>query len=341
MLVIPIFIAHQGCPHDCLFCNQQKISGVGRTESLPAGIITQTIEEWLARNPRKKEVQVAFFGGSFTCLPPEQQEDMFAEVAPFLRAGKVHSLRCSTRPDCIDKEVCQRLQQAGMTTVELGVQSMDNSVLQLARRGHTAEQSKKAIYLLKKNGFIVGAQLMPGLPGESCFGFLRGVKELLAVNLDVRPDLLRLYPALVIEGSAMARLYRRGGYHPLSLNTAVVLCAAASTLAAQAGVTVIRMGLQASSSLEKSLIAGPYHPAFGELVRSRLWLQRILRHLRKLCHLLQEKQAIITVSHYDISAVIGINKENKKRLDALGYAGRYRIVADKAADKGCLHVVCQ
>ncbi len=334
MLVIPVFISHQGCPHDCLFCNQQKISGAGRGE-LPCGAITQTIKEWLTRDAgAHTHVQVAFFGGSFTCLPPKQQQRMFAEVAPFLQAGRVHSLRCSTRPDCIDDTVCQRLRKAGVTTVELGVQSMDNRVLQMARRGHNAEASRKAILLLKKYGFTVGAQLMPGLPGESYGGFLRGVKEILALY----PDMLRLYPALVIEDSALAELYAAGKYQPLSLSTAVALCAAAKTLAEGAGTVVIRMGLQASSSLEKSLVAGPYHPAFGEMVRSKLWLQRILRHLRKLP---QDKCAAIRVSHHDISAAVGINKENRKRLDLLGYAGRYRIVADRTVEKGCLYVVCQ
>ncbi len=335
MLIIPIFIAHQGCPHDCLFCNQQKISGAGRRESLAAGTITQTIEEWLARDSRqKREVQVAFFGGSFTCLPRSRQQSMLAEVAPFLKKGNVHSLRCSTRPDCIDDEVCLRLRQAGVTTVELGIQSMNDTVLRVSRRGHSVKESRDAVLLLKKYGFTVGAQLMPGLPGESCSSFLRGVREILAL----RPDMLRLYPALVIEDSAMAQLYMRGDYQPLSLDAAVTLCAAANTLAARQGIDVIRMGLQASPSLERSLIAGPYHPAFGELVRSRLWLQRILRHLRQLP---QGERVLITVSHYDISAVIGINKENKKRLDRLGYAGRYRIAADRTVEKGSLYVVCQ
>ncbi len=335
MLVIPLFIAHQGCPHDCLFCNQQKISGAGRQEMLAAGSITRTIEQWLARdNSGKNEIQVAFFGGSFTCLPAIRQQQMLAEVAPFIADGRVHSLRCSTRPDCIDKEVCQRLNQAGVTTVELGVQSMNNRVLQAARRGHDAAASRAAIRLLKERGFTVGVQLMPGLPQESCGSFLRGVKEVLALQ----PDLLRLYPALVIEDSALAELYHRGGYQPLSVAAAVTLCAAASKLSARAGVAVIRMGLQASASLEQSIIAGPYHPAFGELVLSRLWLQRIVGKLRALP---RQGSAVITVSHHDISAVIGINKENRKRLDKLGFRGRYTITADRAVARGSLYVVGQ
>lgn len=337
MLIIPVFLSHHGCPHDCLFCNQQKISGAAREGAVPSGRVTDTIEEWLGRNGRcgkKGPVQVAFFGGSFTCLPHSEQIVLLDEVRPFLVSGRVDSIRCSTRPDCIDESTCSLLRQYGVTTVELGVQSMNDSVLRKVRRGHSVEQSRKALTLLKARGFVVGAQLMPGLPGESFFGFLRGLRELIALQ----PDVLRLYPALVIEDSALAVMYRQKRFQPLSLPAAVSLCAAAATLCRRAGVEVIRMGLQASPLLEKSVIAGPYHPAFGELVRSRLWLQRLLRVLRRLK---KGETLLITVSHRDISAVVGKDKENRKRLDSCGFAGRYSIVADRTVAKGSIYAVSQ
>ncbi len=259
---------------------------------------------------------------------------MLSEVQPFFEKGQVDSIRCSTRPDCIDRESCSLLQDFGVSTVELGVQSMNDKVLRFSRRGHTAARSRQALNLLKEMGFITGVQLMPGLPGESCLGFLRGVRDILRLQ----PDLLRLYPALVIRESVMADLYNGGNYQPLSLSAAVCLCAAASKLAKKANVTVIRMGLQPSPSLEESIVAGPYHPSFGELVRSRIWLQRFLHSLQGVE---KEKKIMITVSHRDISAAIGVNKENRKRLDALGFAGRYAITADPAVKKGSFYAVCQ
>lgn len=335
MLIIPIFISHQGCPHDCLFCNQQKISGQKREGTLHPGKTTRIINEWLAREDfrrKRRAVQVAFFGGSFTCLPQSEQERLLGEVQPFLAEQRIHSIRCSTRPDCIDDMIAVFLQRHGVTTVELGIQSMDDRVLRLTRRGHTVAQSKEALVTLKAHGFIVGAQLMPGLPGESRFGFLRGVKKLLVL----RPNLVRLYPALVIEDSALAEMYRRGHYLPLSLATAVCLCAAASKLCRQVDVKVIRMGLHPSASLEENIIDGPYHPAFGEMVFSRLWRQRLLRKLRRLE---RGEKLCITVSHRDISAVVGIHQENKKQIDALGFTGRYSIVADRAVEQGSIYAV--
>ncbi len=165
-LVIPIFIPHRGCPHHCLFCNQERISGVGRDGASPLDV-AGTIDLWLARSPGRAAAQVAFYGGSFTCLPTGEQVAMLAAAQPYIAAGKVDCIRLSTRPDCIDPAICRLLRESGVGVVELGVQSFNDDVLLENRRGHNGEQCRVAFALLKEAGLRVGLQLMPGLPGET------------------------------------------------------------------------------------------------------------------------------------------------------------------------------
>ncbi len=290
-LVIPIFIPHQGCPQQCLFCNQHSITGEegGRVDM--AASVAATIREWLARPRRstpgmdapvspatrvapaegQSQVQVAFFGGSFTCLPEARQLEMLAAVQPFLQSGEVACIRLSTRPDCLDRAACSFLLSRGVRIVELGVQSLDDRVLQASWRGHDADDSRRAVALLQEAGLEVGIQLMPGLPLETTGSFLRTVREVIALA----PAFVRLYPVLVVEQAGLAEMYRRGDYRPLSMNKALALTSRAKEMLAAAAIRVVRIGLQPSSALERQLLAGPYHPAFGELVASRIWFKRI------------------------------------------------------------------
>ncbi len=201
-LIIPVFIPHQGCPQQCLFCNQVSISGQQATDETDAELVRQTIEEWLARSHHHNEVQVAFYGGSFTCLVRARQEHLLGAVQPFLQSGKVDSIRLSTRPDCMSETVCELLLEYGVKTVELGVQSFDDRVLQSSRRGHTAWQSVQAIKILQKKKMTLGIQLMPGLPGESTSSFIKTVAQV----VKSLPAFVRLYPTLVIRGSGLASL---------------------------------------------------------------------------------------------------------------------------------------
>ncbi|HSL40585.1 MAG TPA: radical SAM protein, partial [Desulforhopalus sp.] len=175
-LVIPIFIPHRGCPHACLFCNQEKIAGGDSTHE---GGVAATIDHWLARSREGQVAQVAFYGGSFTCLPRARQEELLAAVQPALRTGRVASIRLSTRPDCLDPELCRWLAGQGVRVVELGVQSLSDPVLDAAGRGHSAEQSCAAVALLRDAGLEVGLQLMPGLPGETCRSFLQTITQVI------------------------------------------------------------------------------------------------------------------------------------------------------------------
>ena len=330
VLVIPIFIPHRGCPHDCLFCNQQKISGAKR-EGAEAQV-AETIEEWLEYQGDRTEVQVAFFGGSFTCMDKSDQVELLEAVQPFVADGRVGSIRCSTRPDCIHSEVISLLQQYNVTTVELGVQSLDDGVLQKARRGHSAADCEKAFRMLKKGGIEVGIQLMPGLPGDTTHLFLKTVNRVIGLS----PDFVRIYPCIVVNDSGLEKLFEDGGFQPLSLEKAVAISGFCYSKFQKAGITVVRMGLQPSTSLAKSVIAGPYHPAFGDLVQSRLWLNRIKK---KLMDLKAGEKLEMYLSHRDLSSVIGQQKKNIKRLEELGYKDRFTLVVDKSMQRGSTQYV--
>ena len=330
--VIPVFIAHQGCPHDCLFCDQRVI---GEDSGLPGPVqVRQQIESWLARPHRATEVQVAFYGGSFTCLAQEEQERLLAAVRPYIDQGRVAGVRLSTRPDCVDEETGPFLRAHGVSLVELGVQSFDDSVLAACQRGHNAQDCRQAVRFLRQSGLGLGIQLMAGLPGEDSRSFLRSVAQTVALA----PDLVRLYPALVLKGTGLARLHGRGDYHPLSLNRALALAVRAKKRFSGAGIKVVRMGLQPSARLEEALVAGPYHPAFGELVAARLWLTRA-RALLAACP--PDRRLRLTISGRDQSAFVGPKRINIKRLAALGLAERLELHTRSDLARGSLlHALC-
>lgn len=339
-LVIPVFIPHLGCPHDCLFCNQQKISGTAKVEetSIDSHFVTRVIQEWLSQTGPKnqyEEVQVAFYGGSFTCLPSSQQKKLLAQVVPFIEKGKVDSIRCSTRPDCVDTFTCDLLRQHHVTTVELGVQSLNDTVLQTSLRGHNSTQCQAAVELLQKYGFEVGIQLMLGLPGDTT----KSLFETIVKTVALKPKFVRLYPLLVVKGSALEKLYLQGNFTPLTLGKAIVLAAHCYNRLKQAGIDVIRMGLQPSDSLDKNVLAGPHHPAFGEMVRSHL----LFKELRKnLAQLKPEEKLEITVSPKDMSMVVGNKKRNISRLEQLGFGGRFTIIQDKTLPRNSRnYVICK
>jgi histone acetyltransferase (RNA polymerase elongator complex component) len=310
--VIPIFIAHQGCPHQCLFCNQRSITGA------PEGMagaheVEETIRTQLAwpRRHLDAPVQVAFYGGSFTGLPMERQEELLGAAQPFLTSGQVQELRLSTRPDYVTPEIAGFLREHGVGIVELGAQSLDDGVLAASGRGHTAAQVRTAVACLKEAGIRVGLQLMLGLPGDSTPTALASGRRAVALG----PDMVRLYPCLVISGSPLAEHYQQGCYQPLSLARAVALAGRLWRIFEAQGISVVRMGLQPSAALEKTVLAGPYHPAFGELVLSRLFFNRVraelfarpAQQLHRLC-----------LAKADESIYRGRGNANVKRLVALG-----------------------
>ena len=326
--IIPFFIEHFGCPHRCLFCNQNAIAGAEKsTYAGQQKRLRETIELWLSRFEGASRIQLAFYGGSFTCLPEEVQITLLDGAKPYLDRGDISSLRLSTRPDCITDEIGELLWNFGVRTVELGVQSMNDKVLELSERGHSAADVRLAAARLKARPFSLGVQLMPGLPGETTRIFMQTVHQVIRLA----PDFVRIYPALVISNTGLERLYNASAYQPLSMNRAIALTARARSLFVKEGIEVIRMGLQPSETLETRVIAGPYHQAFGELVVSRIWLQR----MRKIVSTMGgEGRITVTISERDLSSFVGMKRSNMKRLEQLFPGCSIELNTEKAMARG-------
>jgi len=247
-LIIPIFISHQGCPHRCIFCNQEGITGTAPPVNIPkeAAEISREIEVWLDRaDYHARQVQVAFYGGSFTGLPESWQKSYLGAVQPYLASGQVQAIRLSTRPDYIGPDTGRFLWEHGVRTVEIGVQSMDASVLQASRRGHSRQDVARAFSYLRQLPLKIGGQLMVGLPAESskiCLDSARALR-------DLSPDFIRIYPTLVLRGSALAQLYQGHSFQPISLAKAVVLSSRIVALFKKHQIGVIRIGLQPTADL--------------------------------------------------------------------------------------------
>ncbi len=306
-MIIPFFIPHAGCPHQCVFCNQKNITG--QTKSVAASSVPQRIEEYL-RTADAAPVRVAFYGGSFTALPMEMQREYLEAAFPYVKERRIAGIRVSTRPDSISTEVLALLKSYHVDTVELGVQSMDDSVLALSGRGHTASDTIQAARLLHEWGFTVGLQLMPGLPGDTEEGFGHTIE----ITIALRPAFVRLYPALVIKDTPLESLYREGRFLPLSLEEAVARCRNAMLRFEEAGIMVIRMGLQPTEELEKpgTVVAGPYHPAFRQVVESSILFERMRALLNDSRRSVSE--AAFLVHPRDLSTAIGQNRCNLTSL---------------------------
>lgn len=264
---------------------------------------------------------MAFYGGSFTALPIRRQQDLLAAVQPFLDQGLVRDIRLSTRPDAIDKDGLALLRDYRVSIIELGVQSCSDNVLRRSGRGHDTLASIRASALIKQSKkFRLGIQLMPGLPGDTFYTLRQTTDSVVAMQ----PDFVRLYPTLVLRGSTLADLYQQGHYQPLSLARATLLCAWMKKRFDEQGIRVIRMGLQASPSLEQALLAGPYHPAFGQLVDSRLMLNKIRRALAEA----GEERVGLVLAQRDLPLFYGHGGRNIQRLEQLGLLGRFSLRAD-------------
>ncbi len=270
MRLYPFFIPHAGCPHRCSFCQQQETSG--QQEVFPPERVAAELSAMLAVGAGG---QVAFYGGTFSALPGSLQDKYLEAVSPFLCSGQVSGVRISTRPDALADRQIDRLKQRGVATVEVGVQSFCDSVLENVNRGHGSAIVAPAVSRLRSAGLEVGIQLMPGLPGGSRREALASLRR----ALELKPDFLRIYPAVVLRGTPLADRYRAGEYRPFSLEEAVDCCAEMSWICRQAEVPIIRLGLQATPALDADggVLAGPYHPAFGQLVRSRIWRRALDR----------------------------------------------------------------
>lgn len=264
MSIIPIFIPHAGCPHQCVFCNQKTISGQKSAALVEA---KAQIERWLQWIKPSKANEAAFYGGSFTGLNMDLQEQLLALTDELFDKGIIGSVRLSTRPDYIDEARLTLLKEHHVELVELGVQSLDDAVLQRAERGHRAEAVYAAHQLLRDFGFKTGIQLMVGMPQQDFVSVQKTARKVAAL----RPELARIYPLLVIKDTPLAQSYAKGEFAPLSLEEAIEQSAYVYKTLRSAGIKVIRIGLQPDDELcaEGNIVAGPFHPAMGELVKSR------------------------------------------------------------------------
>lgn len=314
---IPIFIPHEGCPNDCVFCNQRKISG--HLQVPTKSEIVDTIEHHLLTIGTGDVCEIAFFGGSFTGLPTNVQEMYLSLAAQYVNQGRVSGIRLSTRPDYINEEILSLLKKYHVKVIELGIQSLDSQVLQKSKRFYSPEEALSACRLVKQHGFSLGAQTMIGLPEDTLEKSLLTARKI----IDIQPDMVRIYPTLVIRGTELETQYEKGQYKPLTLDEAVSWCSVILPLYEEANIQVLRIGLQHTENLKQGLevVAGPVHSAFGELVYSKIWLDRITRavkqkqiHDQALNRKMEQNKLVIHVAPSKISMVIGQHRENLKIL---------------------------
>jgi histone acetyltransferase (RNA polymerase elongator complex component) len=329
-VTVPFFISHQGCPHTCVFCNQSTISGSSGYIPTAEDILAK-IFSW-QQTAGERPLEVAFFGGTFTALPMDVQEQLLQPVQGLLAAGEIGSIRVSTRPDCIDDETVSRLGQRGVTTIELGVQSMDDAVLERSGRGHSAAASEAAIRCIRNGGLTVGAQLMPGLPGDTPIKSLYSLKRVIAAGA----DFLRLYPVVVLRGTELAQRFQSGDYVPLTVGDGVQLCKVLLHEAMRSDVPVIRIGLQADAGLnESTVMGGCWHPSLGLLTRSELYFDLLCKLFSGIPAGLACK---IQCHSSRVSEVTGQGRINLKRLgDRVSSA---QVKGDEALMKEELAVDC-
>lgn len=309
---IALFVPHSGCPHTCAFCNQHLISG--QINPLNPESVQIAAKTALAHGAKGGEI--AFFGGSFTAIEPEYMISLLEAAYPFIKNGDFSGIRISTRPDAIDEEKLELLKSYGVKVIELGAQSMSNSVLDLNERGHTAEDTKNASRLIRAQGFQLVLQMMTGLYGDSEEGAIQTAYAF----LKLKPSAVRIYPTVVLEGTTLARLYQEGIYTPQTLEDAVSLGAHLLKIFHKNQIPVIRMGLHANSDVETHRLAGAYHPAFRELCEAKLYRELVLEELsgRK------KGEYLLTVANREISKLIGQRKENILFLQSLGFDCRVK-----------------
>lgn len=263
--IIPVFVPHLGCPNNCVFCNQNRISGA--LEPATAETVKNAIENAAALTPKESKRQLAFYGGSFTAIPACMQEELFEAAKPYMDSGFIDSIRLSTRPDAIDSDTLDRLKKYGVSTVELGAQSMDDEVLKFSGRGHTAEDVENASRMVKAAGFKLILQMMTGLPGDSEESTVKTAERIIAL----KPDGVRIYPTVIVKDTELCDMWQRVEYTEHSVEEAVDWCSRIVPMFEAAGIPIIRMGLNPTEDLSGGdAVGGAYHPALGEMIYSRI-----------------------------------------------------------------------
>ena len=314
--IIPIFVPNLGCPNDCTFCNQKKISG--KVTNVSAKDVKDTIEYYLKNfKDDSKYVEVAFFGGSFTGIDIDVQKELLEAANEYIKDKKVESIRISTRPDYINKDILKMLKKYNVRTIELGVQSSNDYILNKSKRNHTFEDVKKASKLIRRYHFILGHQMMIGMQDSTELDEINTARDL----IKLKPKMVRIYPVLVIKGTELEKEYENGEYIPLSIEQAVQRAKEVTYMFRKKRIDVIRIGLQNTEEItdpkqEKSeVVAGPYHPAFRQLVEAEMWYDSIAEKIRKIN--MKVKTVEIKINAEDVNNVVGHKKENIVKLKEL------------------------
>ena len=329
-LIVPIFIPNQGCPYRCIYCQQEKITSQS-IRDVNASTIAGTLDQAVKSNrfdPTSKP-EVAFYGGTFTRLTTTRMKELLGAVSPYLQQGLFNSIRFSTRPDSILDKPLDLLKNMGVSTVELGTQSMVDEVLEQSRRGHTAQDTVESVRLLKEFGFKVGVQLMPGLPGDTQERFMQTIDKVIML----RPHMVRLYPTIVLKGTVLEKWFQEKRYHPMSLEKAVKICQESCARLEDNGIPVIRIGLMSSKTLleDDQIVAGPWHKAFGFLVRSEIYQQRIQSYLpeRGLA-----AEIGLRVSQRELPLVTGYKNRGLRTIEEKTGAKVIKVIEDDTVPSG-------
>lgn len=328
--IIPIFVPDEGCPHRCVFCNQNRITG--SEELMNVEIAKDIIEEHLKTIERDGSiVEVSFFGGTFTAISEDRQKKLLSLAKEYKDKGLIDYIHLSTRPDAISEHILSYLKEYGVNIIELGVQSLNVEVLEASGRGHSIEDVYKASKLIKEWGFVLGHQLMLGLPKDT---FERD-RESVRASILMEPDIARIYPALVIKDTPMELMYERGVYTPYTLEEGVSISLELLREYEKNNVKVIRVGLQPTENINtgKDLVAGPFHPAFRELVESKDINNKIYEFLKD-----KNDDVIIKISNRDVSKLYSNKKryfyDMKEKLPNIGI----KVMVQNEMEKGNLIV---
>ena len=322
--IIPVFVPHLGCPNDCVFCNQRRISG-SVTPATPQDVV-EAIERAKTLTGPETRRQLAFYGGSFTAIPVSEQEALLDAAGPYLESGDIVSLRLSTRPDAIDAATLKRLKAYGVETIELGAQSMSERVLALSGRGHTAQDVEDASAQVKAAGFKLILQMMTGLPGADDESDVESARRIAAL----KPDGVRVYPTVIVRDTALFDIWKAGRYKEHTVENAVRVCAKILPIFEEAHIPVIRLGLNPTEDLSGGdAVGGAYHPALGELVKSRIMREKAEALLEGA---LPGSEAVLRVNPRLMSQLVGQHGANRAYLTERFALKRLRIVPDKSID---------
>lgn len=323
---IPIFVPELACPHRCIFCNQHTITSVQKAPTMAE--TNSIIEKYLSTIPLGKQVDIGFLGGNFTGIPLAQQKQYLETAQPYLKKNLVRGIRVSTRPDYISEDILQLLKTYGVTTIELGAQSMDTEVLQRAGRGHSIADTENAARMIRESEIELGLQMMTGLPGDTPEKSIHTAKRIVALGASCT----RIYPTLVVKDTNLAEWWKTGKYKPQTMHEAIELTSTLLDIFNAGDVTVLRIGLHPTEGFLSGdqLLDGPFHPSFKALVFSHQWKKRF-EHIEK-----KSNNITIRVHPKDIPHAVGHQSKNKNYL--LQHFHQVDFHQDKNIKPGAFHV---